>query len=175
MQAMKSRIKGVCLSVTALGLCALAVWSSGRFAAPRVQADEGVRTIDVTRLEARAALGPAEDVSQRVIVQFKSGVADRLAERCVDEAGGGRAVRSAFGQRYVVDPMAGLSAEALTARLGSMPEVEFAERDGMVHAHFSPNDSLYRLQWHLKTLGVERMWDIPASSFNPPLASCGKG
>ena len=63
-------------------------------------------------------------------------------------------------KRYVVEPMAGMDAAMLTARFRSMPEVEYAEPDGVVRAHFSPNDSLYALQWHLKTLGAERMWDI---------------
>jgi serine protease len=46
------------------------------------------------------------------------------------------------------------------ARLRSMPEVEYAELDGVVRAHFSPNDNLYALQWHFKMIGAERMWDI---------------
>ncbi|MBX7187950.1 MAG: S8 family serine peptidase [Vicinamibacteria bacterium] len=127
---------------------------------PAVRADDGVRVVDASRIEARAALGPCTDYASRVVVQFKDAVDDRSAERCVGEAGGARATRSAFGRRYVVEPMAGLDASGLVARLRSMPEVAYAEPDGLVHAHFSPNDSLYRLQWHLKILGTERMWDI---------------
>ena len=149
-----------------IGLVASFGWSllpaapHRRFAKGSVQADDGVRAIDPSSQQARASAGPKQDYSQRVIVQFKDAVDDRNAERCVAEAGGEHASRSAFTRRYVVDPMAGLNAAALAARLGSMPEVEYAEQDGVVHAHFSPNDSLYRLQWHLKTIGAERMWDI---------------
>ncbi len=41
-----------------------------------------------------------------------------------------------------------------------MSEVEYAEPDGVVRAHFTPNDERYNLQWHLKMIGAERMWDI---------------
>jgi len=143
-----------------LGL-GLALSGSGRpFPGPAVRADDGVRVIDTSQLELRAAFGPRADYASRVVVQFKDPVDDRTAERCVSDAGGGRATRSAFGRRYVVEPMAGLDPEGLTGRFRSMPEVEYAEPDGMVHAHFAPNDSLYALQWHLKTIGAERMWDI---------------
>ena len=130
------------------------------FPGPAVRADDGVRAIDASQLELRAALGPRTDYAARVVVQFKDAVDDRSAERCVSDAGGARATRSAFGRRYVVEPMAGLDPEGLTRRFRSMPEVEYAERDGVVRAHFAPNDNLYSLQWHLKLIGAERMWDI---------------
>ncbi len=146
------------LALLGLGLV-LGGW--GRpFPGPAVLADDGVRVIDTSQLELRAALGPRADYASRVVVQFKDAVDDRAAERCVGDAGGIRATRSAFGRRYVVEPMTGMDNAGLTQRLRSMPEVEYAEPDGVVHAHFSPNDSLYSLQWHLKTIGAERMWDI---------------
>jgi len=125
-----------------------------------VRADDGVRVLDAAARALREASTPRPDYSSRVIVSFKDSADDRAAERCVQEAGGGRATRSAFARRYVVEPMAGLSAPALVQRLLSMPEVAYAEADAEVHAHFAPNDNLYALQWHLKTLGAERMWDI---------------
>lgn len=126
----------------------------------RVRADDGLRVVDsaLLRLNEEARLRP--DYRARVIVGFKEAVDDRLAERCVEEAGAARAFRSAFVSRYTVEPMAGLSPDALVDRFRSMPEVAYAERDGEVHAHFAPNDSLYIRQWHLKLLGAERMWDI---------------
>ena len=144
----------------ALACLVLALTGSSRFSSLMVQADDGVRILDMARLELRAEEGPRQDYASRVIVQFKDAVEDRLAERCVGDAGGARATRSAFMKRYVVEPMAGMDAEALTKRFLSMPEVEYAERDGVVRAHFAPNDGLYNLQWHLRTIGAERMWDI---------------
>jgi serine protease len=131
-----------------------------RFTGPAVQADDGVRVVDPSQLALRAARGPRTDFASRVIVQFKEGADDRLAERCVADAGGARAARSAFGRRYVVEPMAGMDASSLTERFRLMSEVEYAEPDGVVHAHFAPNDERYNLQWHLKVIGAERMWDI---------------
>jgi len=125
-----------------------------------VRADEGVRVLDSQALRVREGEPARADYSSRVIVGFKDSVDDRLAERCVEDAGGARATRSAFARRYTVEPMAGLSAPALVERFRSMPEVSYAEQDSEVRAHFSPNDGLYALQWHLKTLGAERMWDI---------------
>lgn len=144
----------------------LAVWGLGSVGLnqgldlPRVSADDGVRMIDAHALAIRAERGPSADYASRVIVQFKDIVEERWAESRVRDAGGGRASRSAFGSRYVVEPMAGMDAQMLTSRFRSMPEVEYAEPDGVVRAHFSPNDNLFSLQWHLKMIGAERTWDI---------------
>jgi serine protease len=54
-------------------------------------------------------------------------------------------------------------AEAVT-RFRAMPEVEFAEPNGIVRksqsSTFAPNDAFYRFQWNLKLVGAERMWAI---------------
>ncbi|MEO5760728.1 MAG: S8 family serine peptidase [Vicinamibacteria bacterium] len=125
-----------------------------------VRADDGIRTVDAVAQAAHFAEGPSHPYASSVIVQFKDAVDERTAERTIEGAGAARASRSAFGARYVLEPMAGLDAETLIRRLRSMSEVAYAEQDGVVHAHFSPNDSLFALQWHMKTLGAERMWDI---------------
>jgi serine protease len=150
------------LSTLGLSLClaGFGLFEAARPAGRPVRADDGVRVIDPAELSLLAARGPREDYASRVVVQFKDAVDDRAAERCVSDAGGARATRSAFSRRYVVEPMAGMDPRGLTGRFQSMPEVEYAEPDGVVHAHFAPNDSLYSLQWHLKTIGAERMWDI---------------
>jgi serine protease len=51
------------------------------------------------------------------------------------------------------------------ARLSSMPEVEYAEPNGIVRAfqaggRFTPNDLLFPLQWHMKMVDAERTWAI---------------
>jgi len=143
-----------------LALCGPGLSQVIRLAGRAVRADDGVRVIDSSGLAAVGARGPRTDYASRVIVQFKDAVDTAAAERCVGLALGARATRSAFGGRYVVEPIAGLDALGLVSRFRSMPEVEYAEPDGVVHAHFAPNDNLYNLQWHLKTIGAERMWDI---------------
>ena len=155
MRARFLAILGLSLSVSGPGF-----FEGIRLAGVAVRAEDGVRVVDASRLAAVAARGPRTDYASRVIVQFKDAVDAATAERCVGEALGARATRSAFGGRYVVEPLAGLDPAGLLGRFRSMPEVEYAEQDGVVHAHFAPNDNLYNLQWHLKAIGAERMWDI---------------
>src|SRR5687768_12363695 len=100
-----------------------------------------------------------------VIVQFKEAADDRRMVRGIQEVGGRTARRSAFGQRYLVtlDPDAGVMEAA--ARLSAMPEVEYAEPNGVVRAYqtagrFTPNDRLFPLQWHMKMVDAERTWAI---------------
>lgn len=126
---------------------------------PPVRANEAIRVLHQAAQDLRGEPAGPKGVAG-VIVQFKEAVGERLAERCVSEAGGSRASRSAFGPRYVVEPMAGLDASALGARFRAMPEVAFAEEDAPVRAHFTPNDQQFALQWHLKMLSAERTWDI---------------
>jgi serine protease len=152
-------MRGRMVAIAGLGLLFFGLLANRRDGF-RARADDGVRVLDASVLEKLAALGPREEYASRVIVRFKDAASDRDAERCVNDAGGARASRSAFSNRYVVEPMAGMDAAGLVRRFQSMPEVAYAEADGIVHAHFAPNDSLYALQWHLKTIGAERMWDI---------------
>ena len=101
-----------------------------------------------------------------LIVQFKDAADDRRMVGDIQVVGGRLARRSAFGSRYRVtlDPEAGV-AEAV-ARLASMPEVEYAEPNGVVRAfqaggsRFTPNDRLFPLQWHMKMVDAERTWAI---------------
>jgi serine protease len=129
-------------------------------AGPFVRGDEGLRDVEprFELMAERAAV--AESAPRPVIVGFHPNVDDRIAELCVKEAGGGFARRSAFSRRYVVDPAAGFAAQDLVTRFTAMPEVAYAEEDGIVRAHFTPNDNLYRFQWHWRQLGMERTWDI---------------
>ncbi|MEO8358438.1 MAG: S8 family serine peptidase [Vicinamibacteria bacterium] len=133
------------------------------FYAPRgrpVRADDGVRVYDALAHAAASFAGAAERTAGGISVEFKDAVDDRTAERAIEGAGGGKATRSAFARRYLVEPMAGLDVARLIGYFRSMSEVEYAEQNAAVHAHFSPNDERYLLQWHLKTLNAERMWDI---------------
>ena len=148
------------LLLGSLAIIPLLELKSGRFFSRPVRADDGLRVVDASAQAAHFAEGPAHPYAARVVVQFKDAVDDRAAERCVEGAGGAKATRSAFTRRYVVEPMAGLSVDQLSQRFASMSEVQYAEPDGVVHSHFSPNDERYAIQWHLKTLGAERMWDI---------------
>ncbi len=144
-----------------LTLAVLAVTDGGSPGSLRIaRADDGVRVAAFTVERLPEGDARVRAIESRVVVEFKAGVDDRVAEQCVEDAGAARARRGMFSRRYVIEPMAGLAPSQLVSRLRAMPEVELAETDGVVRAHFSPNDRLYALQWHLRTLNAERMWDI---------------
>jgi serine protease len=105
-------------------------------------------------------------VPGELIVQFRSGADDRDAERAIREVGGARARRSAYGQRYLVTIDDGLTVEDALTRLRTMPEVEYAEANGILHTlqtrvgFFTPNDPRYSLQWNFRLINAERTWGI---------------
>jgi serine protease len=117
-----------------------------------------------------ASLHPTARSQQRfmpgeVIVQFKDAADDRRMVGDIQEVGGRWAKRSAFGSRYVVHLDADVGVTDAVARLASMPEVDYAEPNGVVHAYqtagrFTPNDRLFPLQWHMKMVDAERTWAI---------------
>jgi serine protease len=98
-----------------------------------------------------------------VVVQFRSGADDALMERGIRVVGAERARRSAYGKRFLVSLPEGLSVADAVDRFRSLPEVEYAEPNGMVRAfqaRLNPNDQFYNLQWHLRSLNAERTWGI---------------
>ncbi|HEV3486530.1 MAG TPA: S8 family serine peptidase, partial [Vicinamibacterales bacterium] len=50
--------------------------------------------------------------------------------------------------------------EAMAERLAARDDVEYAQAAYRVHARMTPNDPLYRLQWNLTAIDLERAWDI---------------
>jgi serine protease len=102
--------------------------------------------------------------ANEVIVQFRSGADDHIAERAIRFVGGREALRSRFGSRFRVTLGQGLGLGQALARFTSLPEVEFAEPNGIVRAYqaqrFRPNDDLFGYQWHLRMVDAERTWGI---------------
>jgi serine protease len=125
-----------------------------------------VRASDSVRVKARraAANPPARQLTDQVIVQFRPEAGEGIERDALYEAGGAVARRSAFGRRYLVTLDAGFTAGEALRRLRDMPEVDYAEPNGIVRAAFTPNDRLYTSQWNLKLLGAERTWDIQKGS-----------
>src|SRR4029453_13052532 len=72
----------------------------------------------------------------------------------------------AFGKRFLVGLDAGFTPEEAMARLRALPGVEYAERNGRVHASqtragfFTPNDEFFDSQWNLRLVDAERTWGI---------------
>jgi serine protease len=128
-------------------------------ALPVLAALPALRASDVVRVASlqRAPLPP--DPGRELIVSFR-GLDQQDIERAIRIVGGQQALRSAYGDRYLVELPPELGAGQAMARFRSLPGVEYAEPNGRVHAHFRPNDRLFSLQWHLRLLNAERTWDI---------------
>jgi len=95
-----------------------------------------------------------------VIVGFSPATSQSLTDRAIRSVGGVRARRSAFGERYVITLADGLSVPEAVARFRAMPEVEYAEPNGMVRAAFTPNDEFFSFQWNMQLINAPRTWDI---------------
>ncbi len=102
--------------------------------------------------------------SDELIVQFQSAVDDQIAERAIRFSGGREARRSRLGTRFLVKLRDDVTLTDALARFSSLPEVDYAEPNGIVHAYqaqrFTPNDRLFSFQWHMRMVDAERTWAI---------------
>ena len=126
-----------------------------------------VRARDTIRVAAlrETAKNSESFVAGELIVQFKATAEERLVAGDIQQVGGRWARRSAFGPRFRVGLDPDVSVSQAVARLASLPEVDYAEPNGRVRAfqagsRFTPNDTLFDLQWHMKLLDAERTWAI---------------
>ncbi len=102
----------------------------------------------------------------QLIVAFRAAADDRDVERAL-RAGGAREARrsrSRSAARFLVTLDPGASVIEAVERFSRMPEVEYAEPNGLVRESqgttFKPNDTLYRYQWNFTQVGAERTWGI---------------
>ena len=100
----------------------------------------------------------------QVIVAFRGGADERDVERALRSGGAREARRSRSGSHFLVTLEPGLSVPAVVERYSRMPEVEYAEPNGIVRqsqaATLKPNDPFYRYQWNLIQVNAERTWGI---------------
>jgi serine protease len=116
---------------------------------------------------ARGARGGAPAGAFRegqVIVAFRATADERDVERILRSGGAREAHRSRSASRFLVTLDPGLTVPEAVERYSRMPEVEYAEPNGLLrHSQattFKPNDELYRYQWNLTQMGAERTWGI---------------
>ena len=127
----------------------------------RAQASDGLRM---------AALAPQPSgprvpyLLDELIVQFQGTADDHIAERAIRFSGGRSARRSAFGNRFLVKLEDGVGLTEAMARFSSLPEVAYAEPNGLVYAfqatRFTPNDRFFSFQWNMRMIDAERTWAI---------------
>jgi serine protease len=130
---------------------------------------------------ARAA-GPAESFRDgQVIVAFRTGAADRDVDRSL-RAGGALEARRSHSRsaaRFLVTLEPASSVRQAVERFSGMPEVEYAEPNGLVRQSqgttFKPDDTLYRYQWNLTQINAERTWGIQRGSSSVAVAVLDSG
>ena len=114
-----------------------------------------------------------------LIVAFREGTAARDMDRDL-RAGGARDLRSSRSERrFLVRLDPGASVPDAVLAFGRLPEVEWAEPNGLVRESqgttFTPNDQFYKYQWDMKQLNAERTWGIQKGSSSVAVAVLDSG
>jgi serine protease len=127
----------------------------------RARASEALRVASVKETPAAQRVPYRSD---ELIVQFRGGADDQIAERAIRFVGGREARRSQAGARFLVKLREDLPLTEALSRFAALPEVDYAEPNGIVRAfqaqRFTPNDRLFSFQWHMRMLDAERTWGI---------------
>jgi serine protease len=122
--------------------------------------DASVRAVRTPR--AAAAAGAFRE--GQVIVAFRTAADERDLERVLRSGGARQARRSRAAARFLVTLEPGLSVPEAVERYSRMPEVEYAEPNGLVRhsegATLKPDDAFYRFQWNFTQMNAERTWGI---------------
>jgi serine protease len=137
----------------ALPVLAVAAWVVPAAVSVRASSSE-------VRVVRRDTTSTPEYRSGQAIVKFQSAASLGATERAIREAGGLRARRSAYGGHYLVELDPSVTVDAAVAYFRGLPEVEYAEPNGVLRKALRPNDVFFRFQWHLAQVGAERTWDI---------------
>jgi serine protease len=130
---------------------------------------------------ARAAVPAGAYRDGQVIVAFRAAADDHDVDRALrrGEALAARRSRSRSGARYLVTLEGGSSVPQAVERFSGMPEVEYAEPNGLVRetqgATFKPNDTVYRYQWNLGQINAERTWGIQKGKSSVAVAVLDSG
>ena len=99
-----------------------------------------------------------------VIVAFAASAEPRDVDRALRSGGALEARRSRSAERFLVTLEPGLSVPEAVERFSRMPEVAYAEANGIVRrsqaATFKPDDRFYSFQWNLTQMNAERTWGI---------------
>jgi serine protease len=99
-----------------------------------------------------------------VIVAFNATAEPRDVDRALRSGGALEARRSRSAARFLVTLEPGLAVPEAVERFSRMPEVAYAEPNGIVRrtqaATFKPDDRFYSFQWNLTQMNAERTWGI---------------
>jgi serine protease len=136
---------------------------------------------DVFKAVGRTKGAPPRDAHRdgEVIVSFRAGADDRDIDRDLRAGAAAEVRRSRASRRVLVTLQPGTSVEEAVRRFSEMPEVEFAEPNGIVRKSegqtFKPDDRFYKYQWNLTQIDAERTWGIQKGSTKVAVAVLDSG
>ena len=106
---------------------------------------------------------PPKETTNRIIVRYKDGTVktQSLASRLL---GYGKIVQSVATPTMMFDAMevdtsGGRTVDDTLAYCRSLPEVAYAEPDGIVHILGTPNDAAFGRQWNFTQLNMPNVWN----------------
>ena len=115
----------------------------------------------------------------QVIVAFRPATEARDVDRALGLAGTREERRSRSAPRYLVSVEPGTSVPEAVLRLARMPEVAYAEPNGLVRqtqgTTFRPDDHFYRYQWNFTQVNAERTWGIQKGKASVAVAVLDSG
>jgi serine protease len=129
---------------------------------PALAAEPG----DVLKAVRRTGGAPPRDAHREgeVIVAFREAADERDMDRALRAGAAAEVRRSRSSRRVLVTLQPGMTVAEAVERFRQMPEVEFAEPNGLVRKTegqtFRPDDRYYEFQWNLTQLNAERTWGI---------------
>ncbi len=126
-------------------------------------------TSDQPVAQLRGWSGRAGQATGRLLVQVAAGadarqVLDEAGTRVRAPRGAMRRIRGANIHVVEVDPTA---LESVRAALAADPRVRFVEQDRIVAPALVPDDASFGAQYHLKTIGALRAWNVTTGGAAP--------
>jgi serine protease len=129
--------------------------------------DRGLRDADplppvntsAGRRWARSRLGDTY-LADSVVVRFKPGTTATAQRTLLALVDGTAAPAVSNADFQIVRLRVGDDPETVAARLGTQPDVEYAQARYRVHPMFTPTDPFYSRQWNFPAIDMERAWDI---------------
>ena len=99
-----------------------------------------------------------------IVVKFRPGTAPQAQRLIVDRVGASAMDTPSYADFNIVYIDENADPEEAAATIAQQPDVEFAQARYRLHPIFTPNDPLFPSQWNLRTLDMERAWDLNAGA-----------
>src|ERR1051325_6560548 len=127
--------------------------------------DRGLRDADAPRAVRSASARRLRTPDDRylrdsLIVRFKPGTPPSTQRALLAQIDATPRPTLSYADFNIVTLAGGDDPEAVAQRLSAQPDVEYAQARYLARPRFVPSDPLYRLQWNMTQVDMERAWDI---------------